>query len=135
MIEYTDCCDDLTPKQVDGFFIGWPNPPSPGTLLKILKGSTHIVVAIDDESGHVVGFINAVADGVLAAYIPLLEVLPDFQHKQIGTQLVRRMIDKLKDYYMIDLICDDKLRPFYQRFGLGPAGGMVIRNFKRQSGA
>lgn len=104
-------------------------------MLEILKGSTHVVLAIDDESGHVIGFINAVGDGILAAYIPLLEVLPDFQHRKIGTELVRRMIDKLKGYYMVDLMCDDDLRPFYERFGMKPAGGMVIRNFKRQSGA
>lgn len=134
MIEYRDCCDDLTPEQVEGFFVGWPNPPSPQTLLKILKGSTHIVLAIDDRSGYVIGFINAVSDGVLSAYIPLLEVLPGFQHRKIGTELVRRMIDKLKDFYMVDLICDDDLRPFYKRFGMEPFGGMVIRNFERQSG-
>ena len=92
-------------------------------------------MAVDNDSRNVIGFINAVSDGVLSAYIPLLEVLPDYQHKQIGTELVRRMIDKLKDFYMVDLICDDDLRPFYKGFGMEPFGGMVIRNFGRQSGA
>ncbi len=62
-----------------GFFVGSPNPPSDKTLKRILSNSQHIYLAIKD--GQLIGFINAISDQVLSAYIPLLEVLP-FYKKQ-----------------------------------------------------
>ncbi len=81
-----------------------------------------------------VGFINAISDGVLSAYIPLLEVLPAYQGQGIGTELARRMLDKLRDLYMIDLLCDADLQPFYARLGMRPYTAMLFRNFDRQNG-
>ena len=134
MLTYTDTFEGLTPADVRGFFVGWPNPPSEETFLRILDGSDVIVLAIDDTTGHVVGFINAITDGVLAAYIPLLEVLPEYQGQKIGTELVKRMLDKLEPYYMVDLVCDEPVVPFYQRFELPRATAMAARRFDRQSG-
>ena len=81
---YTDSTQDLTAEKVQGFFVGWPNPPKPEIHLRILRGSSHFVLAIDDQNGQVVGFITAVSDGVSAAYIPHLEVLPTYQQQGIG---------------------------------------------------
>lgn len=118
-----------------GFFEGWSNPPSPATHLRLLAGSETIVLARDAATGCVVGFITAVGDGVLCAYIPLLEVLPAYRGRGIGTELARRMLAKLRDRYMVDLLCDPELQPFYARLGLRPAVGMLARNYARQAGA
>ena len=134
MIIYTDSLDHITPDKVKGFFVGWPNPPGPETHLRILQGSTHILLAIDDQTGQVVGFINAISDGVLNAFIPLLEVLPSYQKQGIGAELVRQMLDKLRTLYAIDLLCDADLQPFYERFGMRPYSAMLYRNYERQSG-
>ncbi len=134
MITYTDSLDGITAEKLNGFFIGWPNPPKPDAHLRILKGSTHIILAIDDQSGNVVGFMNAITDGVLNAFIPLLEVLPSHQHQGIGAELVRQMLDKLHNLYAIDLLCDADLQPFYERFGMRPYTAMLYRNYDRQSG-
>lgn len=134
MIEYRESAAGITSEMLPGFFVGWPNPPSPTTHLKILKQSSHIVLAFDTEQNRVVGFINAISDNILCAYIPLLEVLPEFKNLGIGGRLTATMLEKLKRFYMIDLICNEELQPFYKRFGMGPYSGMVIRNFKRQSG-
>jgi len=134
MIRYTDTIEGLASANLAGFFVGWPNPPTPETHLEILRGSGEIVLAVDDETGNVVGFINAVTDGVLASYVPLLEVLPAHRGRGIGRELVRRMLAKLDGLYMIDLACDRELVPFYPPFGLKSAHAMVIRNYARQSG-
>ncbi|MBI1277922.1 MAG: GNAT family N-acetyltransferase [Anaerolineaceae bacterium] len=131
---YTTSLDGITADQLQGFFVGWPNPPNPETHLKILQGSTHILLAIDDTDGKVVGFINAISDGVLNAFIPLLEVLPSHQHQGIGAELVRQMLDTLRNLYAIDLLCDADLQPFYERFGMRPYSAMLYRNYDRQSG-
>jgi ribosomal protein S18 acetylase RimI-like enzyme len=134
MITYTESLVGLEASQLQGgFFVGWPNPPSPATHVKILQGSSHIVLALDGP--RVIGFINAISDGVLTAYIPLLEVLPEYQKQGIGDQLVRRMLERLKTLYMVDLLCDVEIQPFYERQGLLRASGMIWRNYDRQSGA
>jgi hypothetical protein len=47
MISYTDSLDRITPDQLHGFFIGWPNPLSPETHLRVLAGSDHVILALD----------------------------------------------------------------------------------------
>lgn len=125
----------VTATHLAGFFVGWPNPPSPETHLRILAGSRFVVLARDGAAGPVVGFINAVGDGVLTAYIPLLEVLTAYRGQGIGQELVRRMLELLREHYMIDLLCDAELQPFYARLGMRPAAGMFLRNYDRQAGA
>ena len=135
MIAYVETLDGLTSANLHGFFVGWPNPPSPVTHLKLLAGSDQIVLAVECESGQVVGFITVITDGVLSAFIPLLEVLPDYQGQGIGSELTRRMLETLKHLYAVDLMCDADLQPFYARFGMQPRIGMMWRNYERQSGA
>ncbi len=134
MIEYVDSPNGITAEQLSGFFVGWPNPPSPETHLRLLHESDQVVLAIDSGDGRVVGFITAISDGVLSAYITLLEVLPEYQRHGMGSELMQRMMAKLDGLYMIDLVRAENLGPFYERFGLIPADAMVIRNFARQSG-
>lgn len=111
-----------------GFFDGWAAPPTPAEHLQILRNSSHVVVA-RCATGEVVGFVNALSDGVLTAYIPLLEVLPAHRGQGVGTELVRRLLDRLAGLYMIDVMCDDDVRPFYERLGFVGAGGAITRNY------
>ena len=134
MIRYTDSADGITEEQLDGFFVGWPSPPSTETLMKILEGSSVVVLAVDDETSRVVGFVTAVTDGVLAAYIPLLEVLPEYQRRRIGEELMRRVMERLDGLYMVDLLCDPNMDAFYSRFGMKPAHAMAVRRYEHQSG-
>lgn len=115
-----------------GFFVGWPNPPSGQTLKKILTNSQYIYLAIENEK--LVGFINAISDQVLSAYIPLLEVLPEYQGKGIGQKLVSRIKEDLSIYYMIDICCDDEVVSFYEKSGFRKGSSVMIRNYKHQSG-
>ena len=123
---------DLEVSQLKGFFVGWPNPPSEDVFLRILEGSYKSIVAFDDEK--VVGFITAISDGVLSAYIPLLEVLPEYQSKGIGKELVSKMKTELSHLYMVDLLCDEELIPYYEKLGMNKATGALIRNYENQSG-
>ena len=131
---YTTLIEDITSDQLNGFFVGWPNPPSTEVHLKLLEKSSHVVLAVDGESGQVVGFITAIGDGVLSAYIPFLEVLPPFQGQGIGQQLLKKMLELLSDVYMIDLMCDVELQGYYEKLGMHRSHGMVLRNYAKQSG-
>jgi ribosomal protein S18 acetylase RimI-like enzyme len=133
MIAYTHSLEGITADHLcGGFFEGWSNPPTQETHLSILQGSSAIVLAMDNT--QVVGFITAVSDGVSAAYIPHLEVLAAYRGQGIGSELVQRILDKLRHLYMVDLVCDSDVRPFYQHLGLRPYTAMILRNYEAQSG-
>ena len=126
-VVYTSDVTGLSPAELEGFFVDWPSAPSPERHLEILRGSDHVVLARDSEGGRVVGFTTAISDGVLSAFIPLLEVLPERQGQGIGSELVRRMLSELEDFYMVDLVCDPELEPFYRRFEMRLLSGMGVR--------
>jgi ribosomal protein S18 acetylase RimI-like enzyme len=127
VIEYVTDAADVEAGQLRGFFVGRPKPPSPERHLEILRGSSHVVLARDGE--RVVGFVTAVSDGVISAYIPLLEVVPEYQGRGIGAELVRRLLAELGGLYMVDLCCDEDVVAFYERLGLERwDAGMGIRN-------
>jgi len=134
MIVYVDTAEGIGVGALGGgFFAGWPHPPDAETHLRFLRSSAHVLLAIDDATGAVIGFVTAISDGLLCAYIPLLEVLPACQGQGIGTGLMRQMLDRLRVLYMIDLLCDPAMQTFYIHLGMRPATGMTVRNYDRQS--
>jgi hypothetical protein len=40
---------------------------------------------------------------------------------------MRQMLDKLKCMNAIDLMCDENVKSFYERFGMKPLSGMGLR--------
>lgn len=130
---YKNSVDGISAEMLKDFFVDWPNPPDSQTHLKLLKNSSKVVIALDDTN-QVVGFITAISDGVLSAYIPFLEVLPNYQNQGIGSELIIRIRKELEDIYMIDLCCDVSLVPYYENFGMIKTSGMFIRNYENQSG-
>ena len=74
------------------------------------------------DGENFIGYIDAVSNGVTDAYIQDLMVCPKYQGKGIGTELMNRIITYLKEnkIYMISVVFEDKLLPFYKRFGFSP---------------
>ncbi|GAB2864609.1 GNAT family N-acetyltransferase [Lentzea nigeriaca] len=126
MISYNTGVSDLTEDDLAGFFVGWPTPPSPAQHLAVLRGSYRVVIARSDDT--VIGFVNMISDGVLTAFIPWLEVRPEFQDQGVGTELMRRILAEAEHMYSVDLICDEELKTFYERLGMTAWTGMMLRN-------
>ena len=131
MLQYSSDKIKIQDLNLDGFFVGWKTQPSVETFQRILKESYEIVLAYEDTK--LIGFINCISDGVLSAYIPLLEVLPEYQGAGIGKSLLQKMIKKLSHFYMVDLLCDENLIPFYEKLGMNKSHGVSIRNYARLS--
>ncbi len=76
----------------------------------------HIAVYEKDE---MVGYIDCVSNGVTDAYIQDLMVRPDYQGKGLGTDLMNQMIMYLKEkhIYIISVVFEEGLKPFYDKFG------------------
>ena len=127
MVTYQDDLDGVTETMLDGFFEGWPSPLSAAAHLRLLAGSDFVALARDED--RVVGFVTAITDGVLSAYIPLLEVLLSHRGQGIGSTLIERLLVRLSDLYMVDVVCDDDVVPFYERLGFVKGVSMMRRNY------
>lgn len=126
---------DLPGLESSGFFEGWPGKPSEEVLRKSIENADYCVLAIDSEKKKLVGYITALTDNVLAAYIPFLEVEESYQHKGIGKTLVKEMLKQLEHLYMIDLVCDKELAGFYAEADFESWHAMIKRNYQNQRGA
>lgn len=82
-----------------------------------LMTSFYHIAAYENEK--LIGYIDSVSNGVTDAYIQDLMVSPDCQGKGIGTELMNKMIKYLKEknIYMISVVYEESLKPFYERFG------------------
>ena len=47
---------------------------------------------------------------------------------------MRRVPSKLDGLYMVDLLCDPGLRPFYASPRMSPATGLMVRGYTNQAG-
>ncbi len=131
-IKYIISLNKIDKEQLNGFFVGWKAPLTTEEHYNILKNSQYKILAVNMESNMVIGFINALSDKINFAFIPMLEVLPEFQNKGIGKELIRRMLKKLEYINCIDLTCDIRLQGFYSQFGMIESRGMVIRKYINQ---
>ena len=82
----------------------------------LLTSYYHIAVY---EKEVLIGYIDCVSNGVTDSYIQDLMVHPDYQRRGIGTELMTIMINYLKQkhIYMISVVFEENLKPFYEKFG------------------
>jgi GNAT superfamily N-acetyltransferase len=128
VISYTDDPASVSEDMLPGFFVGWPQRPSASQHLAVLRASYRCILAIDDTSDRVVGFVNMLSDGILTAFIPWLEVLPGYQGQGIGDELMHRILAGTERFYSIDLVCDEPLIPYYTRLGMATASSALLRH-------
>ena len=122
--------EGLSGDDLAGFFVGWPHPPGRDVRLEILRSADEVVVC-RTAHGSVVGFATAITDHRFAAYIPLVEVLPEHQGGGVGSMMVTALLERLRACYMIDLVCDDDVVPFYERLGGTRLNAVAWRNHDR----
>ncbi len=130
-ITLTSDLSDIKPHQLEGFFVGWPKPPSTEAHLKMLTNSSFALLAVEESTKRIAGFLSALTDGVLFGYISAVEVLPEFQGRGIGKALVEHTLTHFQDLYAIDLVCDPDVQPFYEKCGLIPYQSMIARRRDR----
>ena len=95
--------------------VGWSNyTNNPAMLRKAYKNSLYVLAAYAD--GKLVGILRAVGDGASVVLI----VLPEFQRHGIGSQLMRKVMEKYADVYQLQLLkeASEKNIAFYEFLGL-----------------
>jgi ribosomal protein S18 acetylase RimI-like enzyme len=111
------------------FLQDWRKLRTPEEHLQILKNSDFVLLTLNSETHKVVRFINALSDGMQAAFILLLEVRPEYRHQGIGSMLVKQMLERLQDIPAIDLTCNPELQNFYKKCGMSPSVGVIVRKY------
>lgn len=86
-------------------------------LYETLLKSYHMVSAY--ENSRLVGFGRILSDGVLHAMIYEMIVVPDYQGKGIGREILNRLVQKCKEDNIrdIQLFCAKGKRKFYEKHG------------------
>lgn len=97
-MNYDDFEDSVSEADLVGLLSHWDFAPPPGTLLRMLKGSSIVILAREPASSKVCGYVAALTDHVVCGYISALEVRPEHRKQGIGTALLSRVTERLNVY-------------------------------------
>ncbi len=114
-------------KKLDPFFKGWKSPPSKRVRSQILKNSDLVVTAWENKK--LVGFLAAISDGAMHAFITLLEVLEPYQGQGIGSNLMKMALAHYRGYYSVALNTDPDKKRFYEKLGFEEIYALHIQDF------
>ncbi|MDY6826091.1 MAG: GNAT family N-acetyltransferase [Bacillota bacterium] len=104
--------------------VGW-DPRS--EQMKRISGSSFLVAACFDRD-LLVGHVDVLSDGIDDALVRSLMVRPAYQGRGIGRELLRRVINRLKEMRIktINVLFEPELANFYRRAGFRIIGGGII---------
>ena len=94
MIEYRSASEPVDLDQLARLFdsVGWQHRTRDrDRLSRMVAGSMYGALANDGET--LVGYARAISDGAFNAYVSTVAVLPDYQRRGIGRELVRRVLE------------------------------------------
>jgi GNAT superfamily N-acetyltransferase len=122
----------LTGKKVNrATVIGWSKAESDQSIETILSAPIFSIVAEDATTKEVIGCGLVLGDNASFYYIKDIMVHPLWQKKQVGTSIMRALMDWLEknapDNSLVGLYTGENLAPFYHQFGFGHAFGMQRR--------
>jgi GNAT superfamily N-acetyltransferase len=112
-------------KQLRELFavLGWDHLV--GLLPDLLLNSTFVVSAWD--GARLVGLSRVVSDRVYFSTLQQVGVHPDYQRQGLGTELVRRCIERFSKTSFLLTTDEPSNETFYGRFGFRLAGNAMIR--------
>ena len=128
MITYSQSLEAVATADLEGFLAHWDFTPPSGTLLAMLHGSTHVILARDESSSTLCGYVTAISDDVVCSYISAIEVRLAYRHQGIGSALLTQMTNQLQTYGTY-LCCAPEMAQFYESQGFKQTVGMSKRSF------
>lgn len=98
--------------------VGWTGYTSRLDMLKkSFDNSLLTIFALDNDK--LVGIVRVVGDGASLVYIQDILVLPSYQRRGIGKELIERVLFEYPEYYQINLLTarEEKTMNFYESLG------------------
>lgn len=111
---------------------GWTNYLERTDILEeAYANSLCVLGAYDDD--RLIGIIRAVGDGRTIVFVQDIIVLPEYQRRGIGTELLRAVVETYKDVYQIELLTDntENTKAFYRSVGFTASDDMGCVAFIR----
>jgi GNAT superfamily N-acetyltransferase len=98
-------------------------------LAQLVRGSMFVVSAW--EGDRLVGFARAISDGATNAYISTVAVLPEYQKRDIGREIIQRLLTG-RDHLQFVLHANERAHPFYLHLDVGfePFDSVLVRRRK-----
>lgn len=107
---------------------------------KALDNTMYSISVYDEEK--IIGYGRLIGDGICFVYIHDVMVLPEYQHKKIGTKIMNKLLEKISEiklenpYVRVYLGASKGKEEFYRKFGfitreeadLGK--GMILNNYE-----
>lgn len=112
---------ETLPDKKDFFHLyqstGWNNPLSEDELYEAISRSWYSISAYSDE--ELVGFGRIISDGIYQALLCDLIVLPKYQNRGIGKNILKMLLDKCQSnrMVMVFLFSAKGKTGFYRKFG------------------
>lgn len=109
---------EFSEQEIEELFlsVNWDSGKYPEKIVKGLKNSSLVISAWDED--RLIGLIRGLDDGATAGFIHYFLVNPAYQGYHVGTELMKRLLDKYKDFLYVKIMpSDPKTIPFYKKFG------------------
>ncbi|MGL4880666.1 MAG: GNAT family N-acetyltransferase [Waterburya sp.] len=122
-VEYRDKVD-LPRDQLVNLYsqCGWSSAEKPDTLLFALANSETVISAW--HQNLLIGLGNAISDKALVVYYPHLLVLPSYQNKGIGREIMKRLQSPYINFHQQILLAINGATPFYEKLGFENSQGV-----------
>ena len=112
--EYT--ADHIDWKEASGVFeTAFGRPKDAEKMALAFNNSMFKCFLYDDE--RLIGFGRALADGVFAAYIADIALLPEYQGQGLGKAIVSELLEMVKDHKKVILYANPGKEGFYGSLG------------------
>lgn len=125
---------DIPVDQLNNLFnaVGWTSR-TPEKWKKALDVSTYVASVWDNE--RLIGFGRIFEDGTMANFYDI-GVLPEYQGRGVGKQIMENLIDKIKDKEYASLAlwpweANPANVPFYESLGFVKTEGMELRKYMK----
>ncbi|WP_022796155.1 GNAT family N-acetyltransferase [Bavariicoccus seileri] len=117
--------------------VGWTAyTREPDKLQKAIRQSLSVITVWDDSDNNsqLIGLIRGVGDGETILYIQDILVMPTFQNRGIGKQLMEQLLSMYPDVRQKVLLTEDApdVRHFYEKCGFESADNGSTVAFYRE---
>jgi GNAT superfamily N-acetyltransferase len=120
----------IPPRAVRDLYdhVGWTRPASEEALAEVLKAGPAVGAWDGDK---LVGFVRALSDGHLVAYVEDVMVHEGYRRSGVGRQLMVRLLEEIGNVAKVNLFCEPPVTGFYEGNGFRQTSYVLMQREKR----
>ncbi len=107
--------------------VGWTRPASEEALPEVLKAGPAVGAWDGDK---LVGFVRALSDGYLVAYVEDVMVHKEYRRSGVGRELMVRLLKEIGSVAKVNLFCEAPVVRFYEGRGFRQTSYVLMQRDK-----